>query len=155
LGCRYAVVESTPCGAREEVSWQQGNNRLLMIPEAGACGRLIEAHDRWDGDPVCSSVMQATVEGGAEWPSSAEDRLQTFVSSAVSQQQQQHAEVSANHARNFVDIIKSDKLKDLLSQNLRDTEKKMSPEQFKREMLEWKEQAEKETSGTGKKDRKD
>ncbi len=66
-------------GAASTVNWQQGSNRLLMIPEPGACGPLIEAHDRWDADPVSSSVMQTREAGGTEWPSSAEDRLQAFV----------------------------------------------------------------------------
>ncbi len=119
------------------MNWQQGSNRLLMIPEPGACGPLIEAHDRWDADPVSSSVMQTREAGGTEWPSSAEDRLQAFVQSP--------AATASDFSRNFVDIIKSDKLRDLLSHNLRAAEKEMSAEQFKREMLEWKELAERST----------
>ena len=75
---KYAVVENG------NVCWQQGSNRLLTIPEfSGVRGPLIEAHDKWDGDPVSSSVMQTTVDGGLSWPSSAEERLQHFVANTV------------------------------------------------------------------------
>jgi hypothetical protein len=74
---KYAIEE---VGGR--LTWQQGNNRLLTIPDSGTAGAgpLIEAHDNWSGDPLNSSVMQTTVDGAVSWPESAEERLQTFVS---------------------------------------------------------------------------
>ena len=57
---KYAIEE------RGTLTWQQGSNRLLTVPdpsEEGA-GPVIEAHDSWDGDPVGSSVMQVGRQTG-------------------------------------------------------------------------------------------
>lgn len=78
---KYVIEEDH---GRQSVEWQQGSNRVLTVPDLTdpSAGPLIEAHDCWSGDPVTSSVMQTTTDfaaGAKSWPTSAEQRLKTFV----------------------------------------------------------------------------
>ena len=66
---------------QEVTRWQEGNNRILVIPSSNTVGNgpVIEAHDMWNGDPVTSTVMQTTTGAEASWPTSAEERLKRMV----------------------------------------------------------------------------